>query len=106
MNIRRIVAFALILTIVFGGVSAQDEKRVIRWAMSGEPAVLVDYVTTAGSAYIQNRIYALGTWSNDAAGNLQPLLVDVIPSVENGGVVRLRQTDQYLRVIFLSKDVF
>ena len=87
MNIRRIVAFALILTIVFGGVSAQDEKRVIRWAMSGEPAVLVDYVTTAGSAYIQNRIYALGTWSNDAAGNLQPLLVDVIPSEENSGVV-------------------
>ena len=34
MNFRRIVAFALILTIMFGGVSAQDEKRVIRWAMS------------------------------------------------------------------------
>ena len=49
--------------------------------------MLVDYVTTAGSAYIQNRIYALGTWSNDAAGNLQPLLVDVIPSEENSGVV-------------------
>ena len=87
MNIRRIAAVALILAIMIGGVSAQDKKRVIRWAMSGEPAVLVDYVTTAGSAYVQNRIYALGTWSNDASGNLQPLLVDVIPSEENGGVV-------------------
>ena len=48
MNIRRIAAVALILAIMIGGVSAQDEKRVIRWAMSGEPAVLVDYVTTAG----------------------------------------------------------
>lgn len=77
----------LLLSMMMGTVSAQDQKRVIRSASSSEPPVLIDYVSASGFAWAFSRIHAHEAWGLDQEANLIPLLVDEVPSAENGGFV-------------------
>lgn len=80
-----LVVLAL-LSLMVGAVSAQ-EKHVIRWAWNYEPPTQIDYVSASGASWLYDRIHAHESWGMDQDGNLIPLLVDEVPSVENGGFV-------------------
>lgn len=77
----------LLLALIVGTVGAQDQKRVIRSASTSEPPVLIDYVSASGFAWAFSRIHAHETWGLDKDAQLIPLLVDEVPSQENGGFV-------------------
>lgn len=82
----RLLSCLLILAFAIGSIGAQDEPRVLRIASTAEPPVLVDYLSISGLAWAANRIYALASWGMDESGSLIPLLVDEVPSLENGGI--------------------
>jgi peptide/nickel transport system substrate-binding protein len=85
-SLFRLLVILALLSLMVGAVSAQD-KHVIRIAAAGEPPVLIDYVSASGAAWAFSRIHSHEAWGLDNESNLIPLLVDEVPSVENGGFV-------------------
>ncbi|MBK8021994.1 MAG: hypothetical protein IPK19_11350 [Chloroflexi bacterium] len=88
----KIFSFFMLLSLLFlvttGALYAQDAApRVLRIASLTEPPGLVGYVDVRGAAIYFNEIYNLPPWGLDDLANPIPILVEEIPSIENGGVV-------------------
>jgi peptide/nickel transport system substrate-binding protein len=72
------------LTLVVGVASAQDEVvLVVGWEQ--EPDVLTPLSTSAFSAYLRD-FYGRRVWDWDTNYNIYPIMVDEVPTVENGMV--------------------
>jgi peptide/nickel transport system substrate-binding protein len=81
--------FVLVMTflLIFTGViRAQDESRVLRVAMTQEPGIIIDYFTDLGVSWTHSHLHSQQAWGADVDGNVIPLLVDELPSEENGGI--------------------
>jgi len=75
-----------ILLILTGVVGAQDDSKILRIAMTQEPGILIDYFTDLGVSWFHTHLHSTQPWGADKDGNIIPLLVDELPSEENGGV--------------------
>lgn len=78
---------SLLLSVVVGAASGQEERRVLRLAYTQEPPILFDYFSDLGVAWNLMRIHSLPPWGRDGTGTVIGTLVDELPSEENGGVV-------------------
>ena len=78
---------SLMLSVVVGAASGQEERRVLRLAYTQEPPILFDYFSDLGVAWNLMRIHSLPPWGRDGTGTVIGTLVDELPSEENGGVV-------------------
>ena len=78
---------SLLLSVVVGAASGQEERRVLRLAYTQEPPILFDYFSDLGVAWNLMRIHSLPPWGRDGTGAVVGKLVDELPSEENGGVV-------------------
>lgn len=79
---------SLVFMLIAGGLQAQDTSpRVLRIASLVEPPGLVGYVALSGAAMYYNEIYNQPPWGLDNTAQPIPILVEAIPSLDNGGVV-------------------
>ena len=88
IHFRIFSLLSLLMLLFAGGLHAQEASpRVLRLASLVEPPGLVGYVDVRGAAIYFNEIYNQPPWGLDSAAQPIPILVEEIPSVENGGVV-------------------
>lgn len=80
-----VLALALLLTVIVGAVQAQDEKvLVIGWEQ--EPDVLQPG-TSSTFSWLLSGFYGRGVWDWDYNNEIFPVMVEEIPTLENGGVI-------------------
>ncbi len=75
-----------LLLIMTGVISAQDEPKVLRIAMTQEPGIIIDYFTDLGVSWTHTHLHSQHPWGVDKDGNVIAQLVDELPSEENGGI--------------------
>lgn len=90
ISVRTIALLFLLFTIPLFATttSAQDDLDVLRVAFTQEPPILFDYFSDLGVAWNVMRIHSQPPWGHDTDVNLVPILVDELPSQDNGGVVQ------------------
>jgi peptide/nickel transport system substrate-binding protein len=76
----------LLITLLAGGVHSQDENRVLRMAFTEEPEMLVDYFSNTLLAIQLYRMHSQPQWGMTGSSEVVPILLDELPSYENGGV--------------------
>ncbi|MBK8022798.1 MAG: hypothetical protein IPK19_15525 [Chloroflexi bacterium] len=82
------ILFALILLVVLvGSVQAQDSPRVLRLGFTEEPDMLIDYTSNTLLGWSMFRLHSQPQWGTNQNQELVPILVDELPSLDNGGVV-------------------
>lgn len=80
-----VLALALMLTVIVGAVQAQDEKvLVIGWEQ--EPDVLQPG-TSSTFSWLLSGFNGRGVWDWDYNNEIFPVMVEEIPTLENGGVI-------------------
>lgn len=84
-KLTRIVIIILVFSLI-GVASAQDDARVLRIAYTEEPEMLVDYFSNTLLAQDLYRLHSQPQWGLSGASEPVPLMVDELPSFENGGL--------------------
>ncbi len=80
-----VLALALMLTVIVGAAQAQDEKvLVIGWEQ--EPDVLQPG-TSSTFSWLLSGFNGRGVWDWDYNNEIFPVMVEEIPTLENGGVI-------------------
>jgi peptide/nickel transport system substrate-binding protein len=80
------IGILVLLVSLTGSALGQEGGNILRFAFTQEPGILVDYFTDLGVSWNINHMYSQPPWGMDSEGNPIPLLVDELPSLENGGV--------------------
>src|SRR5262249_15994289 len=62
-----------------------NNPKVLRIALTTEPPALLDYFDS-GASYQVTRIYMQPQWGTLPDGSVKPILVDQLPTTENGGL--------------------
>ncbi len=81
-----ILMFIALLVAVVGGVQAQDEPRVLRIGLTQEPDMLIDYPSNTLLGWSMARFHSQPQWGTNENGEIVPVLIDEVPSFENGGI--------------------
>jgi peptide/nickel transport system substrate-binding protein len=76
----------MLFVLLVGGVQAQDESRILRLGYTEEPDMLVDYPSNTLIGWSMFRLHSQPQWGTDQNQQLVPLLIDELPSYENGGI--------------------
>src|ERR1700716_409527 len=86
-NVRLLLGGMLIAALMLpgGAVRAQNNPKVLRFATTVEPPILIDYFD-GGPAFLPMRIFMQPQWAKMMDGKVVPTLVDELPSEQNGGL--------------------
>lgn len=84
-SLRVLVLLAWVVAVI-GGVTAQDSPRILRIAYTEDPELLVDYFSNTLLAQSLYRLHSQPQWGTSGTSEPIPLLVDELPSFENGGL--------------------
>ncbi len=77
---------ALFAVLLAGAISAQESPRVLRIGLTEEPDMLVDYASNTLLGWSMFRLHSQPQWGTDENQEIVPLLMDELPSYENGGI--------------------
>lgn len=85
---RPIVLVALlVIALIAGNALAQDGPRVLRLGFTEEPDMLVDYTSNTLLGWSMFRLHSQPQWGTNGNQEIVPLLIDELPSYDNGGIV-------------------
>ncbi len=92
------VRILLILSVlaVFGIAQAQD-ANILRIGMTEEPDMLVDYTSNTLVGFGMFRLHSQPQWGTNENQEVVPLLIDELPSFDNGGITITDDSQMVIR---------
>lgn len=96
MKLFRIVLFLVLLTAAFGGAQAQD-TNILRIGLTEEPDMLVDYTSNTLIGFSMFRMHSQPQWGTDENQAVVPILIDELPSYDNGGITITEDNQMVIR---------
>lgn len=86
-----------LIALMVSGVQAQEEPRVLRMGYTEEPDMLVDYPSNTLIGWSMFRLHSQPQWGTDENQTIVPILIDELPSFDNGGIAITDDSKEVIR---------